>query len=130
MTHPCRQCGFQEDEQDVACNLCGLSCRLGSGSELGGLIEARVDGGYHSPPGHGGALNDGTQHRFSLCEFCLDWLFARFTVPVGFVDIHDVEAATWRPAASRLWDQGGGDVEAFLAEKARRDTARGSGPTT
>jgi len=80
-----------EETTDVICNLCGESCSLGpvygDGKEpydYNGLIEETVVGGYNSTPGNGeGALDDMVRYSFSLCEFCLDWLFEQFIVPVA-----------------------------------------------
>lgn len=80
-THEC-DCKHPE----VLCNMCGESCLLGDSEEsypdYSGLIKQVVFGGYHSTPGNGsGALDDTTSYEFSLCEFCLDWLFKNFKVP-------------------------------------------------
>jgi hypothetical protein len=85
-----------EETKDIICNLCGESCSLGSAYNDGndpdpldysGLIEQTVTGGYNSTPGNGnGALDDMVRYSFSLCEFCLDWLFQQFTIPVAVDD--------------------------------------------
>jgi len=134
------------------CNLCGLSCLLDPQHPPAGLIDATVVGGYPSTPGNGnGALDDNDGYRFSLCEFCLDWLFAQFRIPVAMVNtkiawspgpgesIGDAMQRTggfvslvtgpdpdpWRPAEQRVredaWRE---DKEGFSQEKARRDIAR------
>lgn len=77
------------------CNLCGESCLLETVGHptdehrnSGGLEHASVEGNYDSTPGNGhGALDDLSRYRFSLCEFCLDWLFQQFVVPP---EVHDV----------------------------------------
>ncbi len=90
------------------------------------------------------------RHRFSLCEFCLDWLFGRFVVPVAVDDpMNDYvlrpgettdegmarmgcvrlaprrEEPPWRPAAERVkdddWRKGKAE---FFAEALRRAEAR------
>jgi len=121
------------------CNLCGLSCELvDSGlcaGELGGLIDIAVDGGYESTPGNGhGALDDTKRYRFSLCEFCLDWLFGLFVVPVRVTEYALSEGAPdrffqdeppWVPARERVErDEWRRFKEEFRAEAARRDAAR------
>lgn len=73
------------------CNLCGLSCKPSNPSfdedETLGLIDCVVSGGYDSTPGNGeGTLDDTMQYKFSLCEFCLDWLFVQFKIPVEVYD--------------------------------------------
>jgi len=135
------------------CNLCGLTLCLGSAGYRAphGLVNAKVVGGYSSTPGNGeGALDDLDGYKFSLCEFCLDWLFGKFAVPVetyapmneflmevgetveealkkrGMVKLSPSdEPGPWRPAAQRVqeeeWRK---DKEQFFAEKARRDKAR------
>jgi len=89
---------------EVLCNLCGQSCTLEPGPLGGGqcgLIDAEVSGGYNSTPGNGsGALDDGVKYKFSLCEFCLDWLFWAFVIPVEVKD-GDAPPMTWKPAMQR-----------------------------
>ncbi len=122
---------FPEPPKDVLCNLCGLSCMLGYGhhQELGGLIEKTVVGGYESTPGNGdGALDDTIAYTFSICEFCLDWLFERFTIPVviGSDNPNDVDfKETWIPAAGRVAaDDWRKMKQKFFDERARRKQAR------
>lgn len=62
--------------EDVLCNKCGKSCREEDCGNLEGLVEARVTGGYAS------YLGDMTSYTFSLCEHCLEQLFATFLLPV------------------------------------------------
>lgn len=149
---------MDDQQRDRACNLCGLSCLLRSDSreprsELGGLVDAEVLGGFESTPGNGrGALDDGVRYRFSLCEFCIDWLFGQFRIPVAvdsYMDdccplpgetLDETETRTggivkllrdpleqpWRPAAERVEaDEWRRMKDEFRAEKARRDAARG-----
>lgn len=77
-----------DERSSETCPTCrgDVACSLGCDSPAGGphgLIRAFVTGGYESTPGNGhGALDDGDTFTFSLCEFCLDWLFGRFVVPV------------------------------------------------
>jgi hypothetical protein len=141
--------------QDIKCNLCGESCFLGSLWEgqfsFGGLLNAQVIGGYESTPGNGaGALDDMSRYGFSMCEFCLDWLFQQFKIPVAVDDpMNDYlmqegetldEAMTkrgvvqimerpqpppWKPAAQRVdedeWRQ---SKEEFHQENNRRSLLR------
>lgn len=69
---------------DILCNSCGFSCWLGEDGNGGGncgLLDAAPMGGYESTPGNGhGTLDDMTEYRFSLCEFCLDALFCDFVI--------------------------------------------------
>lgn len=114
------------------CNLCGLSCNLsGSGSESwaqeSGLIDAAVTGGYLSTPGNGyGALDDTVEYKFSLCEFCLDWLFSQFKIPVAMRDTDMVPPAIeFKPASQMvLEDDWRKDKERFFEEFDRRNNAR------
>lgn len=123
-------CVPPEGRQDVLCNLCGFTCML-RGEQLGGLIKETVVGGYFSTPGNGGgALDDLRAHTFSLCEFCLDWLFAQFAIRVNFAEEmicggrHEV-GEVWRPAAERVAsDEWRRMKEEFTAESARRAAAR------
>lgn len=147
--------------EDVACNLCGLSCIVGPetlvdgrenpGRELNGLIRAKVVGGYESTPGNGcGALDDMSRYTFSLCEFCLDWLFGQFTVPVAVDDVMNdfvprdgetreecvermglariggrQDKLAWRPAAVRVRQDAWRSMKSeFFAESLRRMMAR------
>jgi hypothetical protein len=147
---------MSEPEKDIACNMCGLSCFLGpKGSPARGphgLIDAHVIGGYESTPGNGdGALDDFVRHRFSLCEFCLDWMFSQFVVPVtvddpmneqlplegesledamvrldGFVQlVKREEPEAWEPAAKRVAkDEWRKTKDKFFAEAALRTASR------
>lgn len=117
---------------DVLCNLCGLSCTLDEKnfSELGGLIGAVVSGGYASTPGNGvGALDDTVAYRFSLCEFCLDWLFAQFTIPVAVSDymtpLEQVEP--WNPAAQRVASDDWRRMKQIFTDEANRRAAARAG---
>lgn len=92
------------------CNLCGDTCALQEPNWDGayGLINAVVRGGYASTPGNGsGALDDTTSYEFSLCEFCLDFLFTHCKVPPRTWDsgvsgdLH-LGAETFRPAPVRV----------------------------
>ncbi len=132
-----------EVKKEPTCNLCGLGCGLGKPGhpayEIGGLINAIVRGGYSSTAGNGdGALDDMTSYRFSMCEFCLDWLFTQFKVPVevsdytfsddlrgkdGF-DVDDVRPA-WEPAVVRVAkDDWRSSKHEFCEEAERRAKAR------
>lgn len=80
-THKC-DCKHPE----TLCNMCGESCLLSDShahyEDPSGMINEVVSGGWHSTPGNGsGALDDTTSYRFSLCEFCLDWMFKNFKIP-------------------------------------------------
>lgn len=118
------------------CNLCGLPCNIyGSIPEEirtpSGLIDAKVTGGYDSTPGNGfGALDDCSQYKFSLCEWCLDWLFEQFIIPpeekgVGAFSHLDGPPIEWKPARQRVeeddWRTG---KEEFRIEYERRNQAR------
>jgi len=60
---------------DILCDKCGESCKLRDSSEFGGLIEARVCGGYYSTH-----LEDGEDFNFSICEKCLFEMFKDFKI--------------------------------------------------
>ena len=113
------------------CNLCGLPCGSPSSNPQQwseqGLLDAHVCGGYDSTPGNGeGALDDMMEYRFSMCEFCLDWLFGKFQIPVTVRDyIAGETREPWRPAAQRvLEDDWRRMKEQFTAEYERRKKAR------
>ena len=95
-----------------------------------GLVDAEVSGGYSSTPGNGsGALDDRTSYRFSLCEFCLDWLFSQFKIPPAVKDMDGDPIGPWKPAAQRVME----DVwrikrQEFFIDQRRRELARWRGP--
>lgn len=112
------------------CNRCGLSCTLGTTADLGGIIRYTVTGGYESTPGNGsGALDDLDGYTFSLCEFCLDWLFQTFVIPVDVCDYSDGQRSNFRPAARRVEEDDWRRMkDAFKAEHERRARARDGKP--
>lgn len=122
-----------EPESDKLCNLCGLPRWVGyteTDGELGG-VAMRAEGGYYSTPGNGsGALDDMTVYCFALCEFCLDFMFSQFVIPVDVECRLDESGhkTEWRPAMNRVLDRTfrpqSSDITAFVTEKARRDAAR------
>lgn len=116
-------------EKEAICNCCGLTCKLNEKYASGnyGLSNAKVMGGYASTPGNGsGALDDLQVYEFSLCEFCCDWLFTQFKVPVLNCDQQDGVPEKFRPASERVTnDDWRGRKEEFFAEKHKRDVARG-----
>jgi hypothetical protein len=124
------------DDSKVAtlCNRCGLSCELGDTGSIGGIIRRTVCGGYYSTPGNGrGALDDLDGYTFSLCEFCCDWLFQTFVIPVEVSEV-SVEnerlispdgEQRYRPAAQRVEeDEWRRMKDEFRAEWTRRAAAR------
>ena len=117
-------------KEEKICNMCGLSCYLSEGDhgENSGMIDAEVTGGFFSTPGNGsGALDDLTAYQFSLCEWCLDWLFGKFKKPPVLEDYMHREPITeeFRLAAKRVaedeWRKG---KEKFLLEFQKRNRAR------
>lgn len=109
------------------CNLCALPCKLENDLEdASGLIDAVVAGGYASTPGNGnGALDDCTRYHFSLCEFCLDWLFTQFQLPPVVSSYTSSEFEDFRPAAQRVKeDDWRGTKERFFKEFEKRNAAR------
>jgi hypothetical protein len=116
--------------KDPICNMCGLSCTIGhveSIREPSGLIDQSVSGGYPSTPGNGyGALDDTTSYRFSLCEFCLDWLFSQFTVlPTTSNYMDGDDTGPFRPAQQRVaQDEWRKSKQEFYDEFKRRNKAR------
>ena len=94
-----------------------------------GLIDAVVSGGYESTPGSGqGALDDCSSYKFSLCEFCLDHLFAQFKIPPTVVEYGSGGGEyPFTPAAERVAkDDWRPMKEAFFAEARRRAEKRGA----
>lgn len=123
-------------KSNILCNLCGLSCDLPHEEVENwpkyshGLLEQSVTGSYDSTPGNGnGALDDVTRYTFSLCEFCLDWLFCQFKIlpkvedyqgPKGYVEIEK-----FRPAKERVEnDDWRRFKDEFFAEFEKRNRAR------
>ena len=144
--------------------MCGLSCVLReetfkspddtdqSYKAVGGIIDAEIIGGYDSTPGNGyGALDDMCGYRFSMCEWCLDWLFQQFNTPpttfdpmnrfvlkagetvdeglnrMGVVRVMGrvPEPEPFKPAVQRVnEDEYRTDRTTFFTELARRDAAR------
>lgn len=121
-----------------ACNMCGLSCAISGPEGTLSVLEDEpgiehfigshflVTGGFESTAGNGlGALDDLDQYKFTLCEFCLDWLFEQFKVPPEVTHILDDVKVPFRPAALRVqqdeWRKG---IAQFQMEKSRRDKAR------
>jgi len=140
------------------CNLCGETCGLDNDAykdgtdncTVGGLIDQEVMGGYWSTPGNGeGALDDTIAYKFSLCEFCCDWLFSQFKIPPAMRDYmapqgdgsdwgvflfpeeakavdEAVRKEVFRPAEQRVreddWRE---EKEEYFVEAKRRDMARG-----
>jgi hypothetical protein len=118
-------------EKDHQCNLCGLSCSLDdednpTGASYG-LLDQKVSGGYSSTPGNGaGALDDSMEYTFSLCEFCLDWLFVQCKIPPKVYCYIDGKSDTWRSARQRITqDDWRRFKEKSLALLDRHDKARG-----
>ncbi|HMG12935.1 MAG TPA: hypothetical protein VK571_07160 [Gemmatimonadaceae bacterium] len=128
-------------EQEPLCNLCGLTCQIGR-VDVGtmaphGLVLATVIGGYESTPGNGyGALDDLSGYRFSLCEWCCDWLFSQFRIPVKIFEYalgpgqsEEDHGEVFRPAEVRVREDEWRSLKAeFFTEKTRRDAARMSKP--
>lgn len=111
---------------DRLCNFCGLTCKLNEEDSGSGLIDAAVSGGYDSTPGNGeGALDDCTRYHFSLCEFCLDWLFTQFALAPVVSSYVNSDFEDFRPAAKRVaedeWRKG---KEEFFKEFEKRNAAR------
>ena len=111
--------------KETLCNLCGETCSLEGGweDEPGGLIDQVVIGGYCSTPGNGGgALDDSTSYRFSMCEFCLDWLFTEFKIPPS---VHDNGPEVFLSASKRVSnDDWRKTKDKFYAEAVRRSDLR------
>lgn len=131
MTDNCKTCGQPVPTKPIRpCNLCGHPCGVlrreddGGDREMG-LVDTVVHGGYWSTPGNGnGALDDCSSYRFSLCEFCLDWLFQRFVIPVD-TGSHLGDEPPFRPAAQRVReDEWRSSKARFFEEFEKRNAAR------
>jgi len=119
------------DKEDIKCNLCGLSCMLGTDDPFRGshgLLNIEVIGGYDSTPGNGyGTLGDMSGYKFSFCEYCLDWIFKQCKVPIAVRDVCSNTPEPWRPAGQRvLEDEWRKDKTTFFEEEAKHNAARSS----
>lgn len=120
------------DFKEVICNMCGLTCAMtldaaGEFQENEGLIEAKVSGGYPSTPGNGdGALDDCVEYTFSLCEFCLDFIFSNFINPPKVNDSVKCKITlAFVPADIRVAkDNWRAFKQEFYQRKSERDLAR------
>lgn len=63
----------------VICNYCGKELKVENGYLKEGCFCADYVFGYFS-------RQDGTRHRFDLCEKCYDNMIAKFQVPVEKTD--------------------------------------------
>lgn len=133
MTDHCTTCGQPVPPRPIVpCNLCGHPCGVlgrdenDPGDRRMGLIEQTVHGGYWSTPGNGdGALDDCSSYKFSLCEFCLDWLFSRFAIPVATDSSIGPEPQPFRPAEQRVREDEWRKRKAeFFAEFEKRNASR------
>jgi hypothetical protein len=129
---------MNDEVKDKLCNLCGLTLKLiGPASdfnEISGLVDCKVSGGYDSTPGNGeGALDDTMEYKFSLCEFCLDWLFCQFQIPVEVSDYWIPPTSSdfkptqfdWIPAKDRVNNDDWRKMKKkFFAEFEKRNLAR------
>lgn len=120
-----------KNKTERLCNLCGESCffiqenRSTEDKKFGsnyGLIDCTVSGGYESTPGNGqGTLDDLETYTFSLCEFCLDWLFKLFKTPPTLSDPDDV----FQPAEVRVKNDDWRRQKRLFAERSsKRELAR------
>jgi len=104
-----------------------LSNRNPEWPDYSGLINQIVSGGYNSTPGNGdGALDDTTNYKFSLCEFCLDFLFKNFKILPGVSHYcGSSEPEEFRSAEERVanddWRQ---QKDKFRLEYERRNSLR------
>lgn len=116
------------EQIDPICNMCGYSCRLSDNWEddVNGLF-CSVEGRYSSTPGNGyGALDDCSSYKFALCEFCLDWMFTQFKIPVQVINtLNNVVENKFRSAIQRVAeDDWRKDEEGFYQEYLKRANAR------
>lgn len=132
MSHTCETCGQNVAPKPIQpCNLCGHPCGVppgdnDPGDQEMGLVNVAVSGGYWSTAGNGdGALDDCTSYRFSICEFCLDWLFQRFVIPVARDGCSAAAMDAYRPADQRVSeDDWRREKEKFFAEFEKRNASR------
>lgn len=111
------------------CNLCGDTCCISEGEgmcEKYGLENCKVSGHYMSTPGNGhGALDDLSTYQFSLCEFCVNWLFKQFVIPPREYDYSDGHEYEWRSAEQRVEEDDWRKMkELFHKENNRRNLLR------
>lgn len=115
----------QNKYAEVLCNWCGHPCNLGPWNIPHGLVNVEVRGGFSSTPGNGfGALDDSNGYHFSLCEFCLDYLFGQFKIHVAVTTLEG-EREPWIPASVRVdRDEWRKSKTRFHMEKDQRDSDR------
>ncbi len=118
----CRGTGIVRVPASYHCNRCGDSLQPDEHTDDPyGLVEARVEGGYHSHH-----LFDLTSYTFSLCEGCLREMFDLFVIPptlfgcsISGGDLRTVEGLEEaydddvRMYKHRLWKASGGQQEKF-----------------
>lgn len=111
------------------CNICGHSCEIDSfcGKKINrGLIKTTVSGGYDSTPGNGrGALDDCTTYEFSICEFCLDFLFENSVIKPKVYDTFDGTEVEFKPAVQRVSNENWRKMKKeFFQEASNRSYSR------
>jgi len=90
-----------------------------------GMVNEFVNGHYGSD-----VLRDGTRHRFSLCEYCIDYLFSLFKMPPGMEDYMDgkLSRRPWMSAIGEMKQKAlrGGESlrNQIVKESERRAAAR------
>lgn len=129
---------YQKVYAGRVCNMCGLECQIkfeengevNENSEIYNsiLTDFAASGGYDSTPANGyGALDDGSNYSFSLCEFCLDHLFEKFKIAPKITSyMYYNGEEEFLPAETRVRMSGFSkeNKKAFLEEQERRNKAR------
>jgi hypothetical protein len=114
----------------MTCDFCGEPLQFEEHCERAGLVDVKVSGGYSSTPGNGsGALDDRTVYKFSICEFCLDWMFTQFKIPPKMTELIgdgiEISADLFKSAIKRVAeDDWRKQKKKFYNEQTRRCVAR------
>lgn len=105
------------------CNMCGKECEDDFNDILG--LHILVTGGYNSTPGVGnGALDDCTEYKCTICEFCLDHIFQSFQIPVSVKDYIHSEYIDFVPALERVLNSNGSNKAKFISDYYNRSRGR------
>jgi hypothetical protein len=114
---------FEKAFSGKRCNMCAQESE---GLECNSILNNfKVSGGYDSTPANGyGALDDMTDYEFSLCEYCLDYLFKQFLIAPKVYFIPSIAEEKFIPAEVRVEMSNHNYKEDFFTEYNRRASFR------
>ena len=109
------------------CNMCGLESEVIVNDWHRNTILHKFTaiGGYESTPGNGcGTLDDCSEYKFSLCEYCLDYIFNQCIIPVLDID-YSIGENNYISAEERVRNDSWREMKKeFFEEYERRNNAR------